>query len=176
MKLATYKYSGVNTPRFISSGIASSAWRIPLMFLIVGVIAYLCATHWSPIAAIFVSIFVLIALASLFAANGPALIIASRYFVFGKKTILYKNIVSISIDEAKWLMLLTRRNGGQITLLAEKFQSNANKEWKIKKNKQEKFIKVVTKILDRGLAENDQLVLKVINGDYFSKYDSTVKA
>jgi len=72
-------------------------------------------------------------------------------------------------------MLLTRRNGGQITLLAEKFQSNANKEWKIKKNKQEKFIKVVTKILDRGLAENDQLVLKVINGDYFSKYDSTVK-
>jgi len=73
-------------------------------------------------------------------------------------------------------MLLTRRNGGQITLLAEKFQSNANKEWKIKKNKQEKFIKVVTKILDRGLAENDQLVLKVINGDYFSKYDSTVKA
>lgn len=173
-KLATYKYAGASSPRFAFDGLFNSPFGVVLSTAILGVIIYLCSQSNTPIPYFFGAMACMVFLYFFIAGKGPGIIVSSKYFVYDTKAILYENVELILVDEAKLLFTLKHIDGSVVHLHANKFLSNANKEWKIKKNKQEKFYKVITKIIDSALRENKTMTLAVRNVSRLKHYKRAV--
>jgi hypothetical protein len=115
----------------------------------------------------FGAVFMLVVACFVFFSSSPSIVVSPKYFVFGAKTFLYENIESIVIDEKKMTCTVKSRHGNAILIRAQKFTTDARKEWKIENNKHEKFYKVVTKIVGYAKSENPRIGLKVDNADRF---------
>lgn len=104
--------------------------------------------------------------------SSTGIIVSTKYLVFGNHVVVYDNIKLITIDENKKRCGVRRKNDKRLVIAAEKFTTNARKGWKVKKNKEEKFYKVVTKILDSALAENPNIIVQIIDADRLKEYQS----
>ena len=174
--LATYKYKGLATPRFAFGSFFQGGQGVFVFLSILLIIAYVASKNSNPIT-VFIGLIILFSiLYSIFFSNGPGIVVSSKYVVFGNKVVMYESVVAISIDEKSLSFIIENQSGKRLKLLADNFTSNAQKSWKIKKNKTEKFIKVVSKITDHTLRENEQVVVTVFNANRFIKYNSTTKA
>lgn len=169
-KLATYEYSGASTPRFGFNGLFGSPVSVLLTLIILALIVYICSQSNNPIPYFLGSMFALICISLFLGGQGPGLIVSTKYFVYNNQAILYENIDRISIDEAKLIFTLKHIDGSVIHLYASKFKSNANKDWKIKKNKQKKFYKVISKVTDNALRENQDMTLNIVNANQLMHY------
>jgi len=78
-----------------------------------------------------------------------ALIIAPRYLIVGDGIIYYSSVVKAQLDRRKQVLTLVSEKGKRMTVEAERFPTNARKDFKIKANKTAKFDKVCEKILPR---------------------------
>lgn len=169
-KLATYKYDGLSTPRFVFGAFFKGGPGVGSILIVLAVVLYFCAESSNPVPTFVFSLLVLAFISAMLFSSGPGIIISSKYFVFGKKTFMYENVASIFIDEKNLKFILKNNTGKTVHIVADNFNTNANKEWKIKNNKRKKFINVISKITDYALKENASLVIDVVNADHFKKY------
>ncbi|GEM_PF-1387180 len=77
------------------------------------------------------------------------LIIAPRYLIVGDGIIYYSTVAKAQLDRRKQVLTLISEKGRRLTIEAEKFPTNARKDFKIKANKTAKFDKVCEKVLGR---------------------------
>ncbi|MCE1227172.1 MAG: hypothetical protein LWW87_11900 [Geobacteraceae bacterium] len=77
------------------------------------------------------------------------LIIAPRYLIVGDGIIYYSSVAKAQLDRKRQVLTLFSEKGKQLTIEAEKFPTNARKDFKIKANKTAKFDKACEKILSR---------------------------
>ena len=77
------------------------------------------------------------------------LIIAPRYLIVGDGIIYYSSVAKAQLDRKRQVLTLFSEKGKRMTVEAEKFPTNARKEFKIKANKTAKFDKACEKILAR---------------------------
>lgn len=77
------------------------------------------------------------------------LIIAPRYLIVGDGIIYYSSVAKAQLDRRKQILTLISEKGKRLTVEAERFPTNARKDFKIKANKTAKFDKAVEKILSR---------------------------
>ena len=78
-----------------------------------------------------------------------SLIIAPRYLIVGDGIIYYSNVAKAQLDRKRQVLTLTSEKGKRLAIEAEKFPTNARKDFKIKANKTAKFDKACEKILAR---------------------------
>lgn len=77
------------------------------------------------------------------------LIIAPRYLIVGDGIIYYSSVAKAQLDRKRQVLTLFSEKGKRMTVEAEKFPTNARKDFKIKANKTAKFDKACEKILAR---------------------------
>lgn len=77
------------------------------------------------------------------------LIIAPRYLIVGDGIIYYNSVAKAQLDRKRQVLTLFSEKGKRMTVEAEKFPTNARKDFKIKANKTAKFDKACEKILAR---------------------------
>ena len=168
--MASYKYSGIKIPnlplkRFLTTPFY---WLIPIGVSICCV--YLIKSGYLSLGVAAVCLVAFFVLSVKFFITTISIMVSSNCLIFGSSVVVYENIKSITVDEDKKLFSLKRKNGKRIIISAEKFTTNARKEWKIEANKQDKFYKVISKILDSALSENPDILINVIAADRFKKY------
>jgi hypothetical protein len=77
------------------------------------------------------------------------LIIAPRYLIVGEGIIYYNTVAKAQVDRQRQTLTLVTERGKRLVIEAERFPTNARKDFKIKANKTAKFDKAVEKILSR---------------------------
>jgi hypothetical protein len=77
------------------------------------------------------------------------LIIAPRYLIVGEVIIYYSTVSKAQVDRHRQVLTLVSERGKRVLIEAERFPTNARKEFKVKANKKAKFDKAVEKILAR---------------------------
>ncbi len=77
------------------------------------------------------------------------LVIAPRYLILGDSILYYSTIAKAQLDRQRQILTLISERGKRLTIEAERFPTNARKEFKIKANRTAKFDKAVEKILAR---------------------------
>lgn len=77
------------------------------------------------------------------------LIIAPRYLIVGDGIIYYSSVAKAQLDRKRQVLTLFSEKGKRMTVEAERFPTNARKDFKIKANKTAKFDKACEKILAR---------------------------
>jgi hypothetical protein len=77
------------------------------------------------------------------------LIIAPRYLIVGEGIIYYNTVAKAQLDRHRQVLTLISERGKRLVIEAERFPTNARKDFKIKANKTAKFDKAVEKILSR---------------------------
>lgn len=78
-----------------------------------------------------------------------ALLIAPRYLIVGEQIVYYATVAKAVVDRQRQTLTLVSDKGKRLVIEAERFPTNARKDFKIKANKTAKFDKVVAKILPR---------------------------
>ncbi|MDK9717587.1 MAG: hypothetical protein OEL57_06705 [Trichlorobacter sp.] len=78
-----------------------------------------------------------------------SLLIASRYLIVGEQIIYYGTVAKAQLDRQRQVLTLISEKGKRLTIEAEKFPTNARKDFKIKANKTAKFDKVCEKVLTK---------------------------
>lgn len=79
----------------------------------------------------------------------PGLVIAPRYLIAGEQILYYATVARAVVDRSRQTLTLVSDRGRQLVIEAERFPTNARKEFKIKANKAAKFDKALAKILSR---------------------------
>lgn len=77
------------------------------------------------------------------------LVIAPRYLIVGETIIYFSTVSKALVDRQKQILTLISDKGKRVVIEAERFPTNARKDFKIKANKTAKFDKVVAKVLQR---------------------------
>ncbi len=77
------------------------------------------------------------------------LVIAPRYLILGDSILYYSTVTKAQLDSQRQILTLISERGKRLTIEAERFPTNARKEFKIKANRTAKFDKAVEKILAR---------------------------
>lgn len=77
------------------------------------------------------------------------LIIAPRYLIVGDGIIYYSSVAKAQLDRKRQVLTLISEKGKRLIIEAERFPTNARKDFKIKANKTAKFDKACEKILAR---------------------------
>ena len=77
------------------------------------------------------------------------LIISPRYLIVGEQIVYYATVSRAVVDRHKQTLTLTSDKGKRVVIEAERFPTNARKDFKIKANKTAKFDKACEKVLAR---------------------------
>lgn len=77
------------------------------------------------------------------------LVIAPRYLIVGEQIVYYAAVAKVVVDRNKQTLTLISDKGKQLVVEAERFPTNARKDFKIKANKTAKFDKTCEKVLNR---------------------------
>ncbi|MCK5829620.1 MAG: hypothetical protein KAH20_04900 [Methylococcales bacterium] len=112
----------------------------------------------------FFGIVISIALGFALLNNHNHIAISPRFFIIGDRVILYRNVVSLFVKGSMGTALfIETRNGDKYSIEKNNFTSNARKSWKIEKHQKAKFIKVVTKILEKCTDLSTDVSIQVEN-------------
>lgn len=121
-----------------------------VMLLLASLIAtIICAANIGPKFLLGMLLPVGIAIHLIRAGMRKTLIIAPRYLIVGDGIIYYSSVAKAQLDRQRQVLTLTSEKGKRLIIEAEKFPTNARKDFKIKANKTAKFDKVCEKILAR---------------------------
>lgn len=90
--------------------------------------------------------------------NKP-LLIAGRYLILGERIIYYRAVISATLDKKHQILTLFADKGKSVVIAADKFPTNARKDFKIKANRTAKFNKVSDKIISRLKAYSPDIVI-----------------
>ncbi len=74
------------------------------------------------------------------------LFVSSRYLIMGDRIIYYNNLEEVVVKSSPQRYELIPKNGSKHSIHASSFPTGARKEWKIAKNRKEKFDKITGKI------------------------------
>ncbi len=77
------------------------------------------------------------------------LIISPRYLIVGEQIVYYATVSKAIVDRHKQTLTLVSGKGKQVVIEADRFPTNARKDFKIKANKTAKFDKACEKVLSR---------------------------
>ncbi len=77
------------------------------------------------------------------------LVITARYLIVGNSILYYNTVARVQLDRHRQVLTLVSEKGRRLTIEAEKFPTNARKDFKIQANKTAKFDKACEKILAR---------------------------
>ncbi|THB73118.1 MAG: hypothetical protein D6B28_04280 [Gammaproteobacteria bacterium] len=159
--LAAYKYEDSKTSKKIPSLIINWKWGLPalLIFILLAALPIYSfglnpGTLFLTVAVIVVSSVVFYALNS----RNEVVIVSTDYFFLGGRVYLYRNIKRAIKDAS--LLVLEMSDGRCCKIECEKFPTGARKDWKIEKNKKEKYEKVANKILEKVKSQNPQAPVK----------------
>ncbi len=112
-------------------------------------ITFIAITQFGPWAAWGMLLPVGIAVYLIRAGMRKALIIAPRYLIVGEAIIYYNTVAKAQVDRHRQVLTLVSERGKRVLIEADRFPTNARKDFKIKANKKAKFDKTVEKILAR---------------------------
>ncbi len=121
-----------------------------VLLLIASLIAtFICAANIGPMCLLGLLLPVGIAIHLIRLGMRKTLIIAPRYLIVGDGIIYYSSVAKAQLDRKRQVLTLFSEKGKRLTVEAEKFPTNARKDFKIKANKTAKFDKACEKILAR---------------------------
>ena len=128
-------------------GSSNAGLVIVLIIALFGTIV--CAANFGPKCLLGMLLPVGIAIHLIRAGMRKTLIIAPRYLIVGDGIIYYSSVAKAQLDRQRQVLTLTSEKGKRLAIEAEKFPTNARKDFKIKANKTAKFDKACEKILAR---------------------------
>jgi hypothetical protein len=97
------------------------------------------------------------------------LTVTEGFVMDGLKVIHYGNLQKIVIDEKRLTCVLRSHGGHTIAIEAEKFPTGARKEFKVKRNRANKFYKAVEAILNH-VDQSQPGLISILHADQLKKY------
>ncbi len=144
--IAKYKYPKAKLPRFYAN-LPDVFLFSKFAFFLYGIGGCVALFHfYSEGFAVLAGVIWLLIFAVL-AYSPSSITVSNDYLIFGEQLIYFANIAKVVVDEQALSCRIKSRNNKIVMIEADKFPTNARKDFKIKRNKADKFYKVVTKVL-----------------------------
>lgn len=148
-KAATYKYN-VSAK---SSLICYNSLPYVILVIVIGLIIYLAITQHILFIATLIPLWIII---FGYGKKNEAVTIDLNFMVLGSDIIWYQNIEEIDIHKHTNTMHICTKDSQKFIISSEDFPTNARKDFKIKRNKEGKFLKVSEKIIKKVRAISPQ--------------------
>ena len=155
--IAAYKYDDKNIPSLIIKW----KWFLPILLGFVAIVVLFLRSWGLHPGSIFLAITLIsVSIVGFYSLNyrNEVVIISADYFFMGGRVYLYRNIKRFKKDQSE--LIIEMKDGRCCQIKKESFPTSARKDFKIEKNKKEKFDKVSSKIIERVKAINPQVTIK----------------
>ena len=155
--LAAYKYDDKSIPSLIIKW----KWFLPIMIGFVIIVALFFRSWGLHPGSIFLAITLIsVSIVGFYSLNyrNEVVVISADYFFMGGRVYLFRNIKRLKKDESE--LIIEMKDGRCCQIKKENFPTSARKDFKIEKNKKEKFEKVSSKIVERVKSINPEAMIK----------------
>ncbi|BFM13944.1 hypothetical protein R50073_01270 [Maricurvus nonylphenolicus] len=144
-RVASYKYDIEADPSFNLRGgrLAKIFWLV-----LIGIGLVVISDSFGGKFAFLAAIFLVFVGSSIFKNKNRSITIGDSFVVVGSEVFFFENMESIRVcGDAGTCKLVSKDGSRETTIKRNRFSSNANKDWKISKHQEEKFKKVVGKLI-----------------------------